>query len=535
MILKFQKLSMKGKIMSLTFFILMLSFSIGGTFLLGFVMNEQKEKLAEQALLVAKTVSQLPELKSAIANSDFLEATKHINPVVEEIRDINGAQYIVVLDMQRRKYSHPNSEEIGTISQSGDLNAAFSEHYYTSIAHGEHGDMVRAFVPIMNDDGRQIGVVIVGFSVLTVSELLSSIQKELIITLVMSLLFSAWGAQTLGRHMKKQMFGLEPHEIAKMYVERTETFNAMHEGIIAIDKEFTITIFNEKACDILGVAHRPSALIGKKIFEVLPDTRLPEILALDRPLYNRELYINNHSIMSNRIPIQVNGETVGAVAMFKDRTEVKKLAEELTGVKAFVQALRVQTHEHKNKLHTIAGLLQLGHYDQALTYLTQVKEEHDEITKFLNERIKNENISGLLLSKIAHAKEHGITLEIDRASRLTTFPKNLDHHDFVIIFGNLIENAFDALKDSPMEEKVVHISVDEDEDVLAILVTDNGVGMSEAVKAHIFDNGYSTKEKKDRGIGLYLIKEIVQKGQGEIEVISEPNKGTSFLLTFYHS
>ncbi len=64
MILKFQKLSMKGKIMSLTFFILMLSFSIGGTFLLGFVMNEQKEKLAEQALLVAKTVSQLPELKS---------------------------------------------------------------------------------------------------------------------------------------------------------------------------------------------------------------------------------------------------------------------------------------------------------------------------------------------------------------------------------------------------------------------------------------------------------------------------------------
>ncbi len=278
---------------------------------------------------------------------------------MEEIRDINGAQYIVVLDMQRRKYSHPNSEEIGTISQSGDLNAAFSEHYYTSIAHGEHGDMVRAFVPIMNDDGRQIGVVIVGFSVLTVSELLSSIQKELIITLVMSLLFSAWGAQTLGRHMKKQMFGLEPHEIAKMYVERTETFNAMHEGIIAIDKEFTITIFNEKACDILGVAHRPSALIGKKIFDVLPDTRLPEILALDRPLYNRELYINNHSIMSNRIPIQVNGETVGAVAMFKDRTEVKKLAEELTGVKAFVQALRVQTHEHKNKLHTIAGLLQL--------------------------------------------------------------------------------------------------------------------------------------------------------------------------------
>ncbi|QDP99314.1 sensor histidine kinase [Lysinibacillus fusiformis] len=531
--MKFHKLSMQRKIMSLTFFILIVSFSIGGTFLLGFVMNEQKDKLENQAFLVAKTVSQLPELKTYISNDNFVMATQHINPVVEEIRDINGAQYIVVLDMQRRKYSHPSTEEIGGISQSGDLNAAFSEHYYTSIAHGEHGEMVRAFVPIMSNDGHQIGVVVVGYSVLTVAELLHSIQKELFITILLSLLFSAWGAHTLGLHMKKQMFGLEPHEIAKMYVERTETFNAMHEGIIAIDNDLTITIFNEKACEILGVSKRPATLIGKKIFEVLPDTRLPEILALDRPIYNRELYINDHSIMSNRIPIQVNGITVGAVAMFKDRTEVKQLAEELTGVRAFVQALRVQTHEHKNKLHTIAGLLQLGHHAQALSYLTQVKEEHDEITNFLNERIKNENISGLLLSKISYAKEQGITLEIDRASHLSTFPKNLDHHDFVILFGNLIENAFDALKDMPTGEKIVHVSVDEEDDVLAILVTDNGVGIADEVKAHIFDNGFSTKEKKGRGIGLYLIKEIVHKGHGDIEVISEPHKGTSFLITFY--
>ena len=77
--------------MSLTFFILMLSFSIGGTFLLGFVMNEQKTKLSDQALLVAKTVSQPPEIKTYIASENNLEAIQHINPVVEEIRDINGA------------------------------------------------------------------------------------------------------------------------------------------------------------------------------------------------------------------------------------------------------------------------------------------------------------------------------------------------------------------------------------------------------------------------------------------------------------
>lgn len=115
--------------------------------------------------------------------------------------------------------------------------------------------------------------------------------------------------------MKKQMFGLEPHEIARLYVERTETFNAMHEGIIAIDKENTVTIFNKKARQILGV--EGDDFIGKKIYHILPDTRLPEILDYNEPVYNKELFINQHSIMSNRVPIEVNNETVGAIAIFK--------------------------------------------------------------------------------------------------------------------------------------------------------------------------------------------------------------------------
>ncbi len=99
---------------------------------------------------------------------------------------------------------------------------------------------------------------------------------------------------------------------------------------------------------------------------MIPDTRLPEILQLNQPVYNRELQVRNLNILSNRVPIKVNNHTVGAVAIFQDRTEVKKLAEELTGVKSFVSALRVQNHEYMNKLHPIAGLIQLGNKDKAL-------------------------------------------------------------------------------------------------------------------------------------------------------------------------
>lgn len=530
--MKKQKLSVNGKIMFLTFFIIAFSFLVAGTFVIGSLLKKNEESIGQNAMLVARTVAYLPEIKTYLQSEDVAKATNKINNIIEEIRFINKADYIVIMNMDRVKYSHPSKEQIGEISKSTDINAAFAENYYLSKAKGEEGTMIRAFVPIMNDSNKQIGVVVVGFSLPTFIQIMDDYQNEIIITVGLSILFSIWGAHTLGRHIKKQMFGLEPHEISKMYVERTETFNAMHEGIIAIDKDFYITIFNKKASELLGVAGDSASNIGKNIFDVLPDTRLPEIVISGQPVYDQELYINNHSIISNRIPIIVKGEKVGALAVFKDLTEFKKLAEELTGVKAFVQALRVQTHEYKNKLHTIAGLLHLGHTKQALEYLSQVKDEHDNVTKFLNERIYNENISGLLLSKISRGKELGITVTIDKESRFTRFPSKLDHHDFVVLFGNLIENAFDALIAVDKEEKEITISIDDNDGMLAILVSDNGIGMQEEVQSHIFESGFSTKAKENRGIGLFLVNEIVNKGNGTIEVISEQHKGTTFIITF---
>lgn len=527
-----QHLSMNGKIMSLTFFIIVFSFLVAGIFVIGNILSTKEKELGNQAMLIARTVAKLPEVQHELSTDRKpIDQAKVIDETIEGIRIINKAEYIVVLNMDYIRLSHPVKALIGKKSNTTDENAAFTEHYYLSKAKGEVGTTIRAFVPIMNISHKQIGVVIVGYSLPTIMEILYSIRKEIVIAALLSLLFGAWGAWMLGRNMKKQMFDLEPHEIAKLYTERTETFNAMHEGIITIDNDFTVTIFNNKAKQILGVVEEN--LIGKKIYDILPDTRLPEILDYNQPIYNKELLINQHNIMSNRVPIEVDGETVGAIAIFQDRTEVKKLAEELTGVKEFVQALRIQNHEHKNKIHTIAGLLQLGHYQQALKYIEEVKEKQDEIVNFLNDRIKNQNISGLLLSKINHGKELGIDVEIDMNSQLTYLPEQLDFNDFVVILGNLIENAFDALQLVKKEEKKVMISIDQDEESLSILIEDNGVGMTEEMIDRIFEDGYSTKKNENHGIGLYLIQDIVKKLDGTIDVTSTPGEGTSIYVTFY--
>lgn len=314
-----------------------------------------------------------------------------------------------------------------------------------------------------------------------------------------------------------------------MLVERTAAFNAMHEGVIAIDNNQTITIFNEKAKQMLNIS---GAVIGKNINDIISDTRLPEVLDRTSPIFNQEISVQNRNLLSNRVPIKIADKTIGAVAIFQDRTDVAKLAEELTSVKAFVEALRVQNHEHMNKLHTIAGLIQLGNLDDALQYIFQITEEQEELTRFLTKHIHDDNLVGLLLSKISLGRELGIELIMDKYTKLDRFPNDMDHHDFVLIIGNLIENSFAALKHLSEEPKQVYLSIYQDEQHCQIVLEDNGSGIPEEIHKDIFEYGFTTKGAEGSGIGLYLIDQIVKKANGEMSFTTRPNEGTSFFLSF---
>jgi two-component system, CitB family, sensor histidine kinase DctS len=519
-----KRLPIRTKIMILTFGIVFYAILIGGIVIIGKILDIQEEELGKRAMITSRTVAQLPEVKAHIQEN---EGWKTIEPVVEKIRVINEADYIVVMNMDGVRYSHPVKEMLGTESKGKDESAAFADHTFISKAKGEMGTAVRAFVPIKNENLEQIGVVAVGHVIPGFNEVFQDLKDEMTLILLLVLSFGIIGAWLLARHLKQQMFYLEPHEIVRMLEERTATFHSMHEGVIAIDIQEHISIFNEKAKHIFNVS---GDVVGQPIREVIPDTRLPEIIELSRPVYNQEIRVKGKVIMSNRVPIKVNGHIIGAVAIFQDRTEVARMAEELTGVKAFVEALRVQNHEHMNKLHTIAGLLQLGKYKKAMQYVFQVSEEKGILTKFLNQRIKNESLAGLLLSKVGRGKELGIEVVIDSESRFEVFPEHLDQHDFVTILGNLIENAFDAVERIP--EARIDISIEQNSEVCALLVEDNGSGMKEAVKKHIFQRGYTTKGENGSGIGLYLVQQIVEKGKGEMEITSQENQGTSFIITF---
>src|SRR5699024_6676865 len=102
---------------------------------------------------------------------------------------------------------------------------------------------------------------------------------------------------------------------------------------------------------------------------------------------------------------------------------------------------------------------------------------------------------------------------------------------YITILGNLIDNAFDAFRDAPTSlSREVTVSIREEDLGLILSVDDTGPGMNPEVLSHIFERGYSTKGK-ERGTGLYLVREAIESCGGTIRVESVPMVGTTFVAT----
>jgi propionate catabolism operon transcriptional regulator len=115
----------------------------------------------------------------------------------------------------------------------------------------------------------------------------------------------------------------------KVESERAERFRIIidfaYSGIIATDKDGKVTVFNPSAEKIMGISKQK--VIGHKVKDVIPNTKLMNILNNPKPELNQLQSIGEIKILTNRIPIIVNGEVTGAVASFQDIGSIQKAEE----------------------------------------------------------------------------------------------------------------------------------------------------------------------------------------------------------------
>ncbi|PLR68795.1 ATP-binding protein [Bacillus sp. UMB0893] len=203
-----------------------------------------------------------------------------------------------------------------------------------------------------------------------------------------------------------------------------------------------------------------------------------------------------------------------------------EISSPLTGVKGFLQLI---------KPHLID--IGKGHYADAA--LEELNRANDVIYEFLNASTeKMQEKQPILLSKLINdivsmCKSEAILLNCDLSYSINT-PETMIYVDvkqLKQVLLNMVKNAMEAIKDSDQKDHgMISITGTLDNDHVTIRISDNGKGMSAAVKESLFNPFFTTKEQ-GTGIGLAVCNEIIKSNNGKIHVESEEGRGSAFEIT----
>jgi len=474
------------------------------------------DQYGQRVMSIAQAVANSPSIRDAFDDPDPAET---IQPLAEAIRKASGADFVVVANLDQVRYSHPNPEQIGK-RLSTDPGSALRGQAYTGTETGTLGRSVRAKVPIWDAEHRQIGLVSVGILERQVTAALFDELPEMAAYVLIALALAVGGSILLARRLKRQTFGLEPREIAALFEQREAMLHGIREGVVATDRDGRLTLVNDEARRLLGLN---AECLGRRLADLLPAGRIRDVLTGEEACPDQVVLGGERVLVANRMPVVVRDQVIGAVVTLRDRTELYRVKRELDGARSLTDALRAQTHEFSNRLHTIAGLVELGRAEDAVRFITDATLVHQELTESLVERIGDPTLTALLLAKAAVASERGARLRLAGDSLLIGAVPHA--HDVVTVIGNLVDNALDAVTSWPDGNGWVEVCVRADEaGGVVVRVRDSGPGVDPTLVDEVFRDGFTTKVAESgvrRGLGLALVAQVARRWGGSVEVQSD--------------
>ncbi len=463
-----------------------------------------RKEYGQRALLISRTVAQIPSLIEAF---DHPDPSRVINPLANRIRAQVGADYIVVGDHRGIRLAHPLPDRLGKPMVGGDNHEPLAGREIISLATGSMGTAIRGKVPIFDAAGRVRGVVSTGYLLPTLQSLARRVILGLLPWYGLGLGFALLSSIWLSRRIKREMLNLEPEQIAALVLQHQSVLEALQEGVLVVNAKGQVELANPRALQMLGL---PPETQGRyALQEAWPELYHSGLLK-DSPVANAPLRLGSLPVLVGVIRMS-NGQWV---VTFRDRAEIMQMAEELTQTKRYADLLRAQNHEFMNRLHTIAGLIQLEQSGEALA-LIRGEVAQTRVVRSLISSIEVPRLAALLIGKYERAKELGIRFELETGSSLQAGWERVSE-SLELIVGNLVENAFEAVQALPVgTSRQVSVMIGEDPEGLKLEVRDNGPGVPETLGSRVFERGVSSKGR-GRGLGLYLVKQQAEGLGGQV-------------------
>ncbi len=484
---------------------------------------------------IATAVADNPLVLQAASAPD---PSAQLQPYAQKVMRDARADFITIMAPDRTRWTHPRAEELGK-PYIGSIDAALKGEVFTEIQAGTLGPSVRTIAPVKDADGKVRALVAAGVTVRTVDVAFSGRLPALLAIAVALLAAGSAASWLLGRYLRRVTRGWGPEQLAQLFAYYESVLHSVREGVILIDPRGKVVMYNDQAAALLGVPPRSvdggssgvPARDAPSLAELPLAPSLKELFASGRTAQDeihltgaRVLVVNQGPAVGPRPAAgrqrqAQSGAVYGTVATIRDRTEIESLGSELETMRTLSDALRAQTHEHANRLHTMVSLMELGRGAEALDFATKDLELSQRLTDDLVGSLEEPVLGALVMGKAAEAHERGVELTLTTGG--PTAVTGLAVQDLVTILGNLLDNAIDAAAEAP-PPRLVELSVTSQDGALELSVEDSGPGIDPDSVDDVFRHGFSTKAagRFGRGLGLALVRQAVQRLGGSMSITS---------------
>ncbi|WP_329159711.1 sensor histidine kinase [Streptomyces anulatus] len=509
---------------------------------------QAEETAARQVRVAALAVADSPSVREAIRTPDPSAA---LQPYAERVREDTGIAFITIMDTERVRWTHPDTDQIGDTFL-GNTAKALRGQTFTETYTGTLGPSIRVVTPI-RDNGRIVGLVSAGITVDRVSSQVRDQLGALALAAGGALALGGIGTYVVNARLRRHTHGMNAAELSRLHDYHQATLHAVREGLLMLDGRRRIALINDAGRELLGLAPDAEA-VGRTVDELaLPAPLTGALLASEARVDELHLTAERVVVVNTR-PV-VGGERRGTVVTLRDHTELQALSGELDSERGFTQALRSQAHEAANRLHTVVSLIELGRVEEAVDFATAELELAQVLTDRVVGAVEEPVLAALLLGKAAQAHERGVELVLAEDSLIDdgALPPSLAQRDLVTILGNLIDNAVEAASDAtdngsddgsdggagavpapraaggPVGRARVTVTALADELELLLRVADTGAGIGPEEADEVFRRGWST-HGAGRGLGLALVRQAAYRNGGTVELDPGPDGGARFTV-----